>query len=93
MAAARVPGDGTLFVTLGERQSYATEAQSLDSQLGKVVRIHPDGRLPADNPFAAQGGLSAAVWSYGHRNPRPRRCTRRPANSGSPSTGPRAATK
>ena len=62
-------GDGTLFVTLGERQSYSTEAQSLASQLGKVVRIHPDGRLPADNPFAAQGGLAAAVWTYGHRNP------------------------
>jgi glucose/arabinose dehydrogenase len=61
--------DGTLFVTLGERSAYASEAQSLTSQLGKVVRINPDGTLPADNPFAAQGGAAAAVWSLGHRNP------------------------
>jgi glucose/arabinose dehydrogenase len=61
--------DGTLFVTLGERQSYASEAQQLSSQLGKVVRIRTDGSIPADNPFFAQGGNAAAVWSYGHRNP------------------------
>jgi glucose/arabinose dehydrogenase len=36
-------GDGTLFVTLGERQGYSAEAQSLSSQLGKVVRINADG--------------------------------------------------
>ena len=62
-------GDGTLFVTLGERSAYSSEAQSLTSQLGKVVRINPDGTLPGDNPFAAQGGAAAAVWSLGHRNP------------------------
>jgi glucose/arabinose dehydrogenase len=61
--------DGTLFVTLGERQSFASEAQSLDSQLGKVVRIHRDGSIPADNPYVSMGGNAAAVWSYGHRNP------------------------
>jgi glucose/arabinose dehydrogenase len=61
--------DGSLFVTLGERSAYAGEAQSLSSQLGKVVRINPDGTLPADNPYAAQGGPAAAVWSLGHRNP------------------------
>jgi glucose/arabinose dehydrogenase len=61
--------DGTLFVTLGERDSFRTEAQDIGSQLGKVVRINTDGTLPADNPFAAQGGLAAAVWTYGNRNP------------------------
>ena len=60
--------DGTLFVTLGERQGYSSEAQSLASQLGKVVRIHPDGSIPSDNPFVAQGGNAAAVWTYGNRN-------------------------
>jgi glucose/arabinose dehydrogenase len=62
-------GDGTLFVTLGERQGYAAEAQVLTSQLGKVVRIQADGTTPVDNPYAAQGGTAAAVWSFGHRNP------------------------
>jgi aldose sugar dehydrogenase len=60
--------DGTLFVTLGDRQGHAEEAQRLTSQLGKVVRIGSDGALPADNPFAAQGGNAAAVWTYGNRN-------------------------
>ena len=62
-------GDGSLFVTLGERGSFAGEAQMLDSQLGKVARFAVDGTIPADNPFIAQGGNAAAVWSYGHRNP------------------------
>ena len=62
-------GDGTLFVTLGERSSFAAEAQSLDSQLGKVARIIVNGTIPADNPYSAQGGNRAAIWSYGHRNP------------------------
>ncbi|MEO6033460.1 MAG: PQQ-dependent sugar dehydrogenase [Burkholderiaceae bacterium] len=60
-------GDKTLFVTLGERQQ-GSPAQDLASHLGKIVRIHRDGRLPADNPdfgSAAAPGL----WSYGHRNP------------------------
>jgi glucose/arabinose dehydrogenase len=61
--------DGTLFVTLGERQSYSSEAQLLSSQLGKVVRINPDGTVPTTNPYFAMGGNAAAVWSYGHRNP------------------------
>ncbi len=47
-----------------------TEAQSLTSQLGKVVRINKDGSIPADNPYAANADpLTRAVWSYGHRNP------------------------
>lgn len=62
----------TLFLTLGERFSQASGAQSLDNHLGKVVRIHTDGRIPADNPFASGAGPQGAlpeIWSYGHRNP------------------------
>lgn len=65
--------DGTMFITLGERQmpiSPTNEAQSLTSHLGKVVRIRPDKTIPADNPFASSTDpLTRAVWSYGHRNP------------------------
>jgi glucose/arabinose dehydrogenase len=60
--------DGTLFVLLGERFSSRTEAQLLESQLGKVVRIKTDGTIPSDNPYVSKGGNAAAVWSYGHRN-------------------------
>jgi glucose/arabinose dehydrogenase len=37
--------------------------------LGKLVRLHEDGSVPDDNPFADQGGVPAEIWSLGHRNP------------------------
>jgi glucose/arabinose dehydrogenase len=61
--------DGSLFVTLGERAAYPAEAQPLTGQLGKVVRITTDGAPLPDNPFYAEGGAAATVWSFGHRNP------------------------
>jgi len=60
--------DGYLFITSGERQKF-DPAQDMDSNLGKVVRLHDDGSVPADNPFAALGGIAAQIWSLGHRNP------------------------
>jgi glucose/arabinose dehydrogenase len=59
--------DGTLFVALGERFKFAP-AQDLASHLGKIVRINPDGTIPADNPFVATAGALPEIWSYGHRN-------------------------
>ena len=59
--------DGKLWITSGERQKF-TPAQDMKSNLGKVVRLNEDGSIPADNPFFAQGGVSAQVWSLGHRN-------------------------
>jgi glucose/arabinose dehydrogenase len=59
--------DGHLFVALGENNQRPT-AQELDKLQGKVVRIHPDGRVPRDNPFAGRSGARAEIWSYGHRN-------------------------
>lgn len=66
--------EGHLFVTLGERQKeeHRGEAQDLDSHLGKVIRIWPDGTVPEDNPFADPDNAAGAlpeIWSYGHRNP------------------------
>lgn len=60
--------DGRLFVTLGERNSERARAQTLDSHIGKVVRIERDGKVPADNPFAGRAGALPEIWSYGHRN-------------------------
>ncbi|TJZ73552.1 PQQ-dependent sugar dehydrogenase [Chitiniphilus eburneus] len=60
--------DGRLFVTLGERQQR-DHAQKLDMTLGKVIRIEPDGAIPADNPFRSKAGALPQIWSYGHRNP------------------------
>ncbi|WP_119353112.1 PQQ-dependent sugar dehydrogenase [Azohydromonas sediminis] len=60
--------DGRLFVTLGDRFSRKDDAQTLDNHHGKVVRIEPDGRVPADNPFVGRAGALPEIWSYGHRN-------------------------
>ncbi|MBU4568734.1 MAG: PQQ-dependent sugar dehydrogenase, partial [Alphaproteobacteria bacterium] len=61
--------DGTLFVTVGEAFKYKELAQNPKDVLGKIVRINPDGSIPADNPFADGVAGDPAVWSYGHRNP------------------------
>jgi glucose/arabinose dehydrogenase len=59
--------DGTLFITSGERMRF-DPAQDLGSNLGKVVRINPDGSIPKDNPFVGRPGALGDSWSYGHRN-------------------------
>ncbi|HEX6002007.1 MAG TPA: PQQ-dependent sugar dehydrogenase [Hyphomicrobiaceae bacterium] len=59
--------DGNLFVTLGERGERA-KAQDLTTHYGKVVRIRPDGTVPADNPFVGRTDAHPEIWSYGHRN-------------------------
>ena len=59
--------DGKLWISSSERQKF-DPAQDMKSNLGKMVRLNDDGSVPADNPFAEQGGVSAQVWSLGHRN-------------------------
>ena len=59
--------DGKLFITLGERFKF-TPAQDLSNDLGKMVRINPDGSVPPDNPFVGKSG-AGQIWTYGHRNP------------------------
>jgi glucose/arabinose dehydrogenase len=60
--------DGRIFVGLGDRFTRKDDAQTLDNHLGKVVRIDPDGSVPADNPFVNKPGARAEIWSLGHRN-------------------------
>ncbi len=60
--------DGKIVLTLGERYTGMQRAQTLDSHLGKTIRIEKDGRVPADNPFTAKPGALPEIWSYGHRN-------------------------
>jgi len=59
--------EGKLWVSSSERQKF-DPAQDMATNLGKIVRLNDDGSAPADNPFAAQGGVAAQVWSLGHRN-------------------------
>jgi len=58
---------GMLFIALGENNQRST-SQDLDKMQGKVLRLHPDGRVPQDNPFVGQAGVRPEIWSYGHRN-------------------------
>jgi glucose/arabinose dehydrogenase len=62
--------DGTLFITMGDRSATPgrMQAQNLDSLIGKVARINPDGSIPKDNPFVGKEGAKPEIWSIGHRN-------------------------
>ncbi len=63
--------DKMLYITLGDRFDKAVtrpQAQQPGSHLGKIIRINPDGSVPADNPFAKQSGAKPEIWSVGHRN-------------------------
>lgn len=62
--------DGTMYVTLGDRQTDASRvhAQDPSNHIGTVIRINRDGSIPDDNPFADGEEGAPEVWSYGHRN-------------------------
>lgn len=61
------PDGRYLFIGSGERMQ-GDPAQDLNTNLGKVLRLNPDGTPAEGNPFADRGGVAAQVWSYGHRN-------------------------
>ncbi|NYZ61184.1 PQQ-dependent sugar dehydrogenase [Luteimonas sp. SJ-16] len=60
--------DGTLLMGLGDGFFFREESQKLDSHMGTIVRIHTDGRIPADNPFVGRAGALPEIYSYGHRH-------------------------
>ncbi|MDH3222186.1 MAG: PQQ-dependent sugar dehydrogenase [Gemmatimonadota bacterium] len=69
--------DGYLFITVGDRQIAPTgsqqelaahPAQDITNHHGTLNRLHDDGRIPDDNPFAGQATARPEIWSYGHRN-------------------------
>lgn len=61
------PDGQYMFISSGERQKF-TPAQDMAANLGKIIRLRPDGSVPTDNPFAQKGGVAAQIWSLGHRN-------------------------
>ncbi|WJG10175.1 PQQ-dependent sugar dehydrogenase [Aliiglaciecola sp. LCG003] len=64
-------GDNTLLITSGDGFDYREDAQRLNNQMGKILRINDDGSIPVDNPFAGdpKQPLANSVFSVGHRNP------------------------
>ncbi|HSO66770.1 MAG TPA: PQQ-dependent sugar dehydrogenase, partial [Desulfatirhabdiaceae bacterium] len=60
--------NGMLWITSGDRQKF-DPAQDMQANLGKIIRLTDDGGIPPDNPFVDKGGITAQIWSLGHRNP------------------------
>jgi aldose sugar dehydrogenase len=62
------PDGKYLFIGSGDRQKF-DPAQNMDMNLGKTLRLYPDGSIPKDNPFYTQGNaVRSQIWSLGHRN-------------------------
>lgn len=67
--------DGYLYIASGDGGSGGdpqNNAQSLDTLLGKILRVDVDGRpmaIPPDNPFVGRAGTRDEIWAYGLRNP------------------------
>ncbi len=69
--------EGYLWISSGDRQKF-TPAQDMQSNMGKILRLHADGSVPDDNPFVDyidqdplvdDEGVYGQIWSVGHRNP------------------------
>ena len=58
---------GLLYLTLGDRGDK-DRAQKLGDHAGSVIRLHDDGRVPANNPFVNRAGALAEKWTLGNRN-------------------------
>ncbi|MFT5096274.1 MAG: glucose/arabinose dehydrogenase [Psychrobacter okhotskensis] len=62
------PDGRYLYISSGERQEK-TPAQDMSVNLGKIIRLYPDGSVPADNPFTNENkDIRAQFWTTGHRN-------------------------
>ena len=68
--------DGYLYIATGDGGSSGDpldSGQSLDTLLGKILRIDVDSGdpygIPDDNPFVGQAGAKGEIWAYGLRNP------------------------
>lgn len=61
------PDGQYLFIASGERQKMQP-AQDTTNNLGSIVRLNLDGTPAAGNPMAEKGGVTAEIWSFGHRN-------------------------
>ena len=62
------PDGEHLFVSSGDRQ-LKDPAQDTTNTLGSIVRLTLDGEPAPGNPMADEGGVTAEIWSWGHRNP------------------------
>ena len=60
--------DGYLYIAIGERGEMQA-AQDLTNHQGTILRLHDDGRVPADNPFIGRSDALPEIFTYGNRSP------------------------
>lgn len=60
--------DGHLFFSVGDRGDRSN-GQNLMTHAATILRLNPDGTVPADNPFVGRDDALPEIYSYGHRNP------------------------
>jgi aldose sugar dehydrogenase len=61
--------DGTLYITTVGAGGNRPAVQDLATVLGKVLRINPDGSIPANNPLAGGTSSRQEIFEIGHRDP------------------------
>jgi glucose/arabinose dehydrogenase len=60
--------DGTLLIPSAEVASGGPNPQSMQSQMGKILRINADGSIPKDNPFLKDPAAKPALYARGFRD-------------------------
>lgn len=60
--------DGKLYIAVGD-QRVLSHPQNLSNDFGKLLRLEPDGSVPAGNPFVGAPGVSPRIFASGFRNP------------------------
>ena len=64
--------DGYLYITIGDRDTGGSYpwlvAQTLDTHLGKILRITTDGKPAPGNPFTGQEAAMPEIWAIGGRS-------------------------
>jgi len=60
--------DGHVYFGVGSR-GPSSGIQDLSMPWGKTHRVHDDGSIPEDNPFADRDDVYRSIYTYGHRSP------------------------
>lgn len=60
--------EGYVYFGVGDRGDR-DNGQDFSNHAASIMRLHPDGRVPDDNPFADDPDIPDEIWSLGHRNP------------------------
>ena len=90
-AGGRIAFDdrGHVFLSIGMKCGFIEGIQDLSAPCGKVHRVHDDGRIPNDNPFASRDDVYKTTYTYGHRTPQGLEFDRRAGELWGTEHGPR----